>query len=188
MLVTPPTYVRRDGVQYRVDGVAKDFVFMWSQHNQGFVVDIRGGSLMAKNYHPVTLASFTFRSKEVLEGILGEGKVQYPHQYNGADDMSMDTVRFLKTNSTRLSKLIDMDVPCSIARYSLMPIVDAVLRKVSAKEFMQGIKSLYGLEIPKVTVNYLSGGYLMPFTLEKLLRLAGGKECLRPGLDDGSSG
>lgn len=173
MLVTPPTYVKRDGVQYRIDGVAENFVFMWSQHNQGFVVDIRGGSLMAKNYHPVTLASFTYESKQVLEGILGKDRVAYPHQYTGADDMSMDTVRFLKTNSTRLGKLIDMNLPRSVVHYSYMPIVDAILRKVPAKEFMQGKKSLYDLEIPKVVVNYLSDGYLMPMTLERLLRLAG---------------
>jgi hypothetical protein len=184
MLVAPPTFVKRDGVQYRIDGVSGNFVFLWSQHNSGFVVDVRGGSLIAKNYHPVTLASFTFRSKEVLEGMLGKGHPQYPHQFTGAEHHDMETVRLIKTGSTRLGKLLELDVPCSAIPYGYMPIIDAMLRKVPAKEFSQGIKSLYDFEIPKVVVNYLSGGYIMPYPLEGLLRLVMGERALRPGVDD----
>jgi len=184
MLVTPPTYVKKDGVQYRVDGVSKNFVFIWSQHNKGFVFDVSTGSLIANDYHPVTLASRTYRSKDVLEGILGQGSTLHPHEFSDAGQMSTDTLRKLRGFSMRLSKLTNLDVPCSVLKLHLLPVVEALLNGVPAKELNQGIKSLYDFDVPKIVVNYLNGGYQMPFTLERLLRMIGGEAMIRPGIDE----
>jgi len=184
MLVTPPTYVKKDGVQYRVDGVSGNYVFMWSQHNKGFVFDVSTGSLISQDYHPVTLASRTFKSKKVLEGILGAGATDYPHEFSGAEGMTMDTVRKLKSFSMNLSKLTHLSVPCSVLGVQFLPIVQALLSGVPAKELVQGIKSLYDYDVPKIVVNYLSGRYQMPFKLERLLRMIGGEAMIREGIDE----
>jgi len=171
MIVTPPTYVKRDGIQYRVDGVSGNYVFLWSQHNKGFVLDVSLGTLVAKNYHPVTLAMATLSPKSVIEGILGPGTCETPWDYHTAFWTS-DKLKILKGYSTNLSKLLVVDCPDSVLPLRCIPIVEAMLMRVPAKELHQGIKSLYSIDIPKVTVNYLSGGYMMSLTLEELLTKA----------------
>jgi len=169
LIVTPPTYVKRDGIQYRVDGVLDNTIFLWSQHSRGFVLDSSLGTMISQNYHPVTLAIHTPRPQKVVEGILGGGNYRYRTDFHTSMS-AQSNLNLLKNYSTNLSKLANVDEPSSVLRVRCLPVVEAIISRIPAKELYQGVKSLYGIEIPKVTVNYLSGGYQMPWTLEELLR------------------
>jgi len=168
MIVTPPTYVKRDGVQYRIDGVEDNFVFLWSQHGKGFVLSVDLGSLIQKNYHPVSLAMATLRPLSVINGVLKTTSFDCAVNLM-ADEIDTRDMLVLDSYSRKLGNLLGLDVPCSVASWKQLPIVEAIVTRVPAKELYQGVKLLYGIEIPKVTVNYLGGGYLMSITLEELL-------------------
>lgn len=171
MMVVPPTYVKRDGVQYRVDGVHHNCVFMFSQHQKCFVLDARLGTMFAKSYHPITLATFTKDPKLVINGVLGTDACADRYDFCAYELLSVEALKKAKTYSTNLSKLLNLDIPRSVLNLSLIPILGALVERISAKELHQGVKTLLGVDIPKVTVNYLSGGYLIEggVTVENLL-------------------
>lgn len=170
MLVVPPTYVKRDGIQYRIDGVSGNFVFMHSQHGKNFVMNIGTGSLLLKNYHPITLATVADMPIEVIEGVLDdfvgfEGMKGFTSKY-----FTLESMKVANQYLVNLSRLLDLSCR-GVLSVHLIPIVEAMVRGVPARELHQGIKSLYSVDIPKVVVNYLSGGYQMELTLEELLRM-----------------
>jgi len=168
MMVTPPTYIKRDGIQYRVDGVHENKVFLWSQFDKSFVLDVSLGTLIQQAYHPSNLVQYTLQSWKVCYGIFGEEWSTADHGMSWREG-DVRALRMAKEYVLRLSRLVTLHIPCSVVSITLLPIIEAVIVRVPAKEFHQGIKSLYGVDIPKVQVNYLSKGYQMECSLEELV-------------------
>jgi len=167
MIVCPPMYVKRDGVQYRVDGIQMNKIYLRSQHQKDFTVDVSLGNLVQQDYHPITLAQWTDSPYSVIGGVLGIEPNEVPTFR--PDEVNLKECQMAGIYEINLHKLSKINLPSAVLGSLYLPIVEAVLTRVPAKELFQGIKTLFGYEIPKVQVNYLSSGYMMNVPFERLL-------------------
>jgi hypothetical protein len=159
-------YVKRDGVQYRVDGVMLNQVFMHSQHDKSFALDVSTGTLVSQKYHPITLARYTLESNRVIKGIL---KTHLNNEDFESSWLQLENLKLVQAYEVSLHMLAGLKVPSSVVPMLYLPIIEAFIVRVPAKELYQGIKTMYDFEAPKMQVNYLSQGYLMEGTLQELL-------------------
>lgn len=161
MMVTPPFVVKRDGTLYRIDGISNDTLFMTCLRKKGYVLDVTTGLLICQNYHPARLLTSTClpeQEKSRLLPVVGSS-------LRGHLDLS-DALRVYESKLEELNKI---DFPKAIVPSRFLPILGGFVKGVDGVKMFQGIKTAFGFEIPKVTVNYLTGGYHMQYSLEELV-------------------
>jgi len=152
MMLIPPTYVKRDGQQLRMDGVHHNWVFMLDTRSNGYVLNVREGSLLKLQYHPIDLAFKTRQPKLVWEGMCVKlEKRRYL--------VNLEFVRESRNYVENLDLLGALRIPQAIVPTSYIQIVEAFVRKVPAKELYQGVKTVFNIELPKMIQSYLNGGY-----------------------------
>jgi len=168
MLLVPPTMVRRDGNQLRVDAVHENSVFCTdTRAKAGFLLDLGAGVLQEVAYHPLNLVTQTESPDEVLGSLAP--------RYHGVSRNSIQFPRFLDEYEDNLWKLSILDVPNSVITDECIPVVVAFMLRTNPKEIHQGLKTAYGLTPPKMIMNYLTQGYQFDpewFTIEMIARAA----------------
>lgn len=154
MMLTPPTYVKRDGRQLRMDAVHRNGVFLTDNQYGGLILDITTGSVLQLNYHPIDLVRRTRSPATVFRSM---GMIDF-------DELSAKvTLRMAELGRqyvTSLHKLSGVSEPCAVVPPKFIQLIEAFVKGVPTKELYQGAKTAFGLELPKMTKNYLNGGYL----------------------------
>lgn len=158
MLLLPGTYVKRDNVVFKVHGLDGDFVYLTNHHLKTCRLDLRLGMLRPFNYVPYELAEKTGQ----LEALIS---IMFPDQEEGMRSV------FVQSDYERADHQFDKcwKLECYLNDF-YQPILLGMIRNIDAKELHQGVKSVYGFEIPKMMVCYLTNGYHFDGTVECLIR------------------
>jgi len=152
MMLIPPTFVKRDGRQLRMDAVHRNTVYLCDTQLGSRFLDVTTGSVFKLNYHPYTLVYKTRNPKLVLKKLgLNEGL--------SGGIVNLQYVREAKKYLSKLLTLSAVDLPSCIVPNNVIQLVEAFVRGVSTKELFQGAKTALNIQLPKMVQNYLNGGY-----------------------------
>jgi len=161
MILTSPTFVKRNGERFRVDGIHANCVFMQNYHMKGVMLDLSTGVLQSLDYHPFTLLRHTYCPRTVCKHLgisaeIGPGSLEF--------------IKTLRKYEGKLQELASCGDGLNVLYPSVFPVLEALITGVSAKEIYQGTKTAFDYEVPKLIVNYLSGGYQTEILIEVILR------------------
>jgi len=152
-MLIPGTHVRRDGRQLRMDAVHRNDVFLYDTQFGGLRLDITTGTTFRFNYHPYDLVFKTRDPSRILAWL----RVSRSEEESGR--VTLSYVRQAQEYMSNIHKLSAIEVPETVIPSYYIQLVEAFVQGVPTEKLFQGVKTAFGIELPKMIQNYLNGGY-----------------------------